>query len=82
MEITQEHQTEIEKIINGMECPKNFECNNSGFENLCKSQIFRDGELVECLDESSQSCKFSFHFGLGYICKCPLRIHIAKKLKK
>ncbi|MCP4259285.1 MAG: hypothetical protein GY774_17510, partial [Planctomycetes bacterium] len=61
MEIAQERKTQIEEIISGMDCPKDFKCYKSGFENLCKTQIFRDGELVECLDESSQSCKFSFH---------------------
>ena len=82
MKITQEHKTEIEEIINGMECPKDFECYKSGFEDLCKAQIFRDGELVECLGEISQSCKFSFNFGLGHICKCPLRRYIAQNFNK
>ena len=78
MEIVQENKTQIEEIISGMECPKDFVCYESGFEDLCKTQIFRDGELIECLEESSQSCKFSFNFGLGYFCRCPLRRYIAK----
>ncbi len=82
MEITQEHKTQIEEIISGMECQKDFKCYKSGFENLCKTQIFRDGELVECLEESSQLCKFSFNFGLGYFCKCPLRRYIAKNFNR
>ncbi len=82
MEITTEQTTQSEEIISSMECPKDFKCDKSQFENLCKTQIFRDGELVECLDESSQSCKFSFHFGLGYICKCPLRRYIAQNFNR
>ena len=80
MEITQEHNTRIEEIISGMECPKDFECYKSGFEDLAKIKIFRDGDLVECLGERPQFCKFSFRFGLDYYCKCPLRKYIAKNL--
>jgi hypothetical protein len=82
MEITQEHKTQIEEIISGIECPKDFECYKSGFENLCKILIFGDGELVECLGKSKQQCNFSFSFGLGYFCKCPLRIYIAKNFNR
>jgi hypothetical protein len=78
MEITQERKTQIEEIISGMECPKDFKCYKSGFEDLAKIRIFRDDDLVECLEERSQLCKFSFDFGLGYFCRCPLRIYIAK----
>ena len=82
MEITQEHKTQIEEIISGIECPKDFECYKSGFENLCKTLIFGDGKVVECLGKSGQQCNFSFSFGLGYFCKCPLRIYIAKNFNR
>jgi hypothetical protein len=29
---------EIEKIIDGLKCPKDFICYTSGFENLCRAQ--------------------------------------------
>lgn len=82
MEITQEHKTQIEEIINGMDCPKDFKCYKSGFEDLCKTSILADGGVVECLEERSQSCKFSFDFGYGYFCKCPLRRYIAKTFRR
>jgi hypothetical protein len=82
MEITQEHKTQIEEIISGMECPKNFKCYKSGFEDLCKAKNFRDGELVECLGETAESCKLSFNFGLGHFCKCPLRRYIAQNFNR
>jgi hypothetical protein len=82
MKVTQEHQAQIEGIINGMECSKDFECYKSGFENLCKVRIFRNGELSECLDTKSWLCPFSFNFGNGYYCKCPLRKYIAKHFYK
>jgi hypothetical protein len=79
MEITPEHRTQIEEIISGMECSHDFECYKSGFEDLAKIQIFRDGELIECLEERIQQCKLSFRFGRVYFCKCPLRKYIARK---
>ena len=82
MEITQDHKTQIEEIITGMDCPKDFKCYKSGFEDLSKIQIFRDGDLVECSGERSQFCKFSFHFGFGYFCRCPLRKYIAKNFNR
>jgi len=82
MKITQEHKTEIEDIISGMACPKDFKCYKSGFEDLSKAKVFQDGELIECLDDSSSLCKFSFGFGSGYYCKCPLRKYIAKYFYK
>ena len=82
MEITQEHKTQIEEIISGIECPKDFECYKSGFENLSKTQILVAGEVVECLGESARLCKFSFSFGSGYFCKCPLRRYITKNFNR
>lgn len=78
MKITQNQQAQIEEIINDLECRKDFECYKSGFKNLCKIRIFRDGELCECLETKAWLCKFSFNFGNGFFCKCPLRKYIAK----
>jgi hypothetical protein len=82
MEITTEQKTQIEEIVSGMECPKDFKCYKSGFENLCKTKIFQDGGAIECLDESSWLCEFCFGFGMGYFCQCPLRKYIAKHFYK
>ena len=82
MEITQEQRTQIEEIISGMECSKDFKCYKSEFEDLSKAKVYQDGELIECLDESSSLCKFSSGFGSKYFCKCPLRKYIAKHFYK
>ena len=82
MEITQAQKTQIEEIISKNECPKDYECYKSGFDNVCRAKIFIDGNLVECFDKGRTSCKFSHHFGLGYFCKCPLRKYIAQNLNK
>ncbi|MBW2601800.1 MAG: hypothetical protein JRD47_07740 [Deltaproteobacteria bacterium] len=72
---------EIEKIIRHFECPKDFKCYKSGFENLCKAKRVGDGLFLLCLEKHPKKCGF-VSVERGYICKCPLRIHIAKKLKK
>ena len=82
MELTEEQRKEVEAITGGLKCSKDFKCCKSGFEKLCK---VRDGGLegyLDCLEENSQDCPFSLAFGYGYLCKCPLRIYIARNLKK
>jgi hypothetical protein len=80
--MNQEQKKEIEEIIGGMKCPKDFKCYASGFANLCKSRDFGNEFILECLEETPLQCKFSATFGRSYFCYCPLRVYIAKKLKK
>jgi hypothetical protein len=82
MEISEEQKKQIEEIISKKECPKDFQCYKSGFDNLCRAKIFMDGNLVECFDKDASSCKFSHHFGLGYFCKCSLRRYIAQNFNR
>jgi hypothetical protein len=82
MEITQEHDRKIKEIMRGMQCNRDFECYKSGFENLSKVMITGDGKLVECLEEKANFCEHVFSFGLGYICKCPLRNYIARNFNE
>jgi hypothetical protein len=76
-----ETETEIEEIIDGMKCPKDFRCYKSGLEVLCKAKNVGDGLFLLCLEEHPKKCKF-VAVDHGYLCKCPLRIYIANKLKK
>ena len=82
MEITQEHKTRIEEIFSVTDCPKDFKCYKSDFEDLSKIQIFREGELVKCLEDRAQVCQFSFHFGHEFFCKCPIRKYVAQNFNK
>jgi hypothetical protein len=78
----QEHKLELEQIIGGLQCPKDFKCYKMGFENLCKAKdVGLESHLV-CLEEHSFECKFSVAFGRSYFCHCPLRVFLTKKLKK
>lgn len=33
-----------------MKCPKDFQCADSGFENLCKTEVYRLPGFLVCLD--------------------------------
>jgi hypothetical protein len=85
LEITTEKdlQKQIEEIINRHKCPKDLVCYTSGFRNLCKAKDIGLESFVMCLmPPDSPACKFSVDFGGAFFCKCPLRVHICRKLKK
>ena len=72
----------IEAIIGKMQCPKDFKCAESGFNNLCKAEDQGIENYLECLEASPLTCKFALSFGNGHYCQCPLRVYLAKKLHK
>jgi hypothetical protein len=76
-------EKELQEIIGELECPKDFKCYKSGFEVLCKAKSIGvgDGLFLVCFEKYPQTCKF-LNLERGYVCECPLRIYIAKKLKK
>ena len=76
------NKKEIEEIIGRMQCPKDFECYKSGFEILCSAKDIGLETFVKCLEEDPLECQFSMPYGHTRFCHCPLRIYIAKKLKK
>jgi hypothetical protein len=72
----------IEDIIGQMQCPKDFKCAQSGFENLCRAQDIRLDKYLQCLENRPYQCKFGVSLGAAYLCHCPLRVYLAKALKK
>lgn len=73
---------EIDKLIRQMECSKNFRCKKWKFERLCKAADIGLDNYLECLEEDASYCDFSFFFGNGKYCKCPVRIYLAKHANK
>lgn len=78
----EEVRRKITEIIGEMECPKGFKCADSGFERFCKARDFGLENYLECLEDNPRNCRFALPFGEGYFCQCPLRVYLAKKLKK
>ena len=72
---------EIEEIIGKMQCPRDFRCYQSGLETLCKAKTVGTNDLLVCLEKKPLKCKF-VSVKKGYVCECPLRYYIFKKLKK
>ena len=82
MEMTQEHRSQIEEIMSGMECPKAFACYKSGFTELGRIRGIEKGGFLECLEEHSADCQFSLPFGDSTSCLCPVRIYVATEFFK
>lgn len=87
MQKDENHQERITEIIEQMEeasnrCEKNFCCHKSDFKDICSANDFGLSDFVKCLEKNAQDCNFSLSFGYGYLCKCPLRVYIAKNLEK
>jgi len=78
----QGHKKQIKQIMSQMECPEDFRCYKSGFEDGCNAKEINMKGFLECLEENPQSCKFSMSFGYSYFCQCPLCYYIiTNKLK-
>ena len=77
-----DHKKEIEQIIGEFVCPKDFICYKSGFDSLCKAKDIGLEPYLECLDENPEECVFLLPYANVHYCDCPLRLYIAKKLKK
>lgn len=81
-DMTDDERQQIEEIIGSMACPKGFRCAESGFKNLCKARDIGVESYLDCLDEGRSLCKFALPFADIYLCQCPLRVFLAKRLKK
>jgi hypothetical protein len=77
-----EHKKKIEETMAGMQCPKGFRCAEGGFKRLCKASDFNLENYLNCLEKNPAHCSFALSFGLKHFCQCPLRVYLAKKLKK
>ncbi len=77
-----EQRKKIEEIIAGMRCTKNFRCAESGFERLCEAEDTGLEGYVKCHDDDPSVCSFALLFGGVHFCRCPLRVYLAKELKK
>ena len=84
----EEDKKRIIDIIDGMHCPKDFLCVEFGFERLCKVKDIGSENHLLCLHNKKNiikqvyPCIFTIRCDNTNFCQCPLRVYIAKKLKK
>jgi hypothetical protein len=78
----QNHKEKVAEILDGLQCPKDFECYTSGQERLCKAEDIGLETFLVCLEKNPAACRFSVVFGGMHFCQCPLRVYIARKLNK
>ena len=71
----------IDEILAGMYCSKNFKCAGSGFKRLCKAKYIGLERFLKCLETNPADCSFAMQVGDQYYCDCPLRVYLERKLK-
>jgi hypothetical protein len=71
---------DIEEIIGGMVCPKQFRCASSGFERVCKAEDIGLEAHLRCREPSGSRCCFAFSYEGARYCECPLRVYLSKTL--
>jgi hypothetical protein len=82
MTIDDELKKKIAGIINGLQCSEDFRCYSSLYKDLCKAKSYgTESQLLLCLEEHPKKCKF-LNLAAGYVCECPLRRYIAKRLEE
>ena len=72
----------IVDFMDELKCPKNFQCYNKKYEELCKTEYFGETKVLFCLAEEPQACIFSLSYKDAYYCQCPLRNYIADEVDK
>ena len=73
---------QIQEMKSACSCAKDFSCYKSNFRNLCKAKDIGLESLIICLERDPLGCKFAILFGGVSFCTCPIRIYIARNLKK
>jgi hypothetical protein len=78
----EEHRRELQRIAEDVYCPKLLQCYYTGLEILCKARDIGLQSLVECLEEYPDKCPFSLSVPGFRLCKCQVRVYIAKNIGK
>lgn len=73
---------QINEIKKRMQCSKGFKCAESGYEELCQAKDIGLKRHLLCQEYSPSLCDFSLLFDRKYYCACPLRVYLAKRLRK
>jgi len=78
----EEQKRQIEQILDGLQCKKDFICYTSGQKDLCRAEDIGLDSFLVCLEHDPKACTFfAATYGNRHFCQCPLRIYMAKKMK-
>ena len=81
MEELLNHKDQLDEIMAGMQCQRDFNCHKENFAHLCEVKII-NSRLIECKSANLEICEHAVSFGLGHFCQCPLRKYIANQMGK
>jgi hypothetical protein len=72
--------SELERIIDGLKCPRDFHCYKSVHNSLDKKTAGDMKSFLFCFKEKLRGCAFSVPSESKSSCKCPLRDYIVREL--
>jgi hypothetical protein len=75
----QEYVQRMEELL--QDCPKGLGMSKSDFGIPCQTNDMGLESFFECLEKNPYTCRYHLHFGGLLLCRCPVRISIAKELK-
>ena len=85
MSIAPEHQDEISRLRNKVQCSKDYKCIESETEDLCEVMAIGKGDeaVLRCVgrEPCSSGCSLVFGYEMR-LCSCPLRDYIWRKIGK
>ena len=82
MESEIKHDRQIEEIARQITCKKGFSCIKTGFKNIPEVKNIGLPDSVQCLSKNPENCEYAFNFADIHVCKCPIRVYIAKNVEK
>ena len=68
---------DAQRLLGSLTCEKGLLCTTSGDE-PCKAWDVGSDFYLICLEED-KSCSFAISVQYAHLCKCPVRLHIAKQ---
>lgn len=79
----EKHRQKIEKLMEELECPRDFVCYKQHPEHILKAQGSSYSMFtLECFQKRDIHCQFVLGYGYTYYCRCPTVSKIAKTLNE
>jgi len=74
-------RSRINEIKKTMDCSKNFVCEESDFKDICRVEDIGAESFLYCKELIASNCTFRKQFADRYVCKCPIRLLVAKEIE-